>query len=140
LEPDGEKLMNALIDRRMMSRLNLEGAFDFGKMLRQQIDGKRDSWGVRWVASAVLAGKLSLFPAKSLVKNTGYDGDGSHCGYINCYDTDISNDPVNIASIPIEEDKQAVAAIRDFQRTRKFRFLMRMLLGCLKKNRRIPGR
>jgi hypothetical protein len=65
-------------DATLRRRFNLEGVYDYSGMLERQMEGKRDSWGVRWYWSVFRAGGLSLFPARPLVKNIGTDGSGTH--------------------------------------------------------------
>ena len=48
------------------------------KMLDDQIEGKNNSWAIRWYASAFLKNKLTLYPKNSFVKNIGTDGSGTH--------------------------------------------------------------
>lgn len=59
-------------------RFNLDGAYDYATMLERQMQGKRDSWAIRWYWSVFSAGGLVLFPPTTLVKNEGMDGSGTH--------------------------------------------------------------
>jgi len=65
-------------DRRLRHRFNLDGAYDYATMLIRQMAGLRDSWAVRWYWTVFKANGLVLFPPTSLVRNTGFDGSGSH--------------------------------------------------------------
>jgi len=65
-------------DRRLRYRFNLDGAYDYATMLLGQMAGLRDSWAVRWYWTVFKANGLVLFPPTSLVRNTGFDGSGSH--------------------------------------------------------------
>jgi hypothetical protein len=56
------------------------GGYPFFSMLEAQLRGKVDSWGIRWYATVFLQNGLTLFPARSLVANEGFDGSGVHCG------------------------------------------------------------
>lgn len=125
-EPDGKKLLGELRAKKMLRKLNLNGAFDYTKMLRQQIEGKRDSWGIRWTAKAVLRESFSLYPSRSLIKNIGFDNTGTNCGFVNGYETELFQGPVHVTSIPIIEDKATVKAIKDFYRLRKLKSFIRL--------------
>jgi hypothetical protein len=57
---------------------NLGGIYDYATMLEDQLAGHRDSWGIRFYLSAFEYGGLGVFPPSSLVRNTGFDGSGSH--------------------------------------------------------------
>lgn len=65
-------------DPRLRHRFNLSGAYDYASMLRRQIEGKRDSWGVRFYWHVFKANGVVLYPPQTLIKNTGQDGSGSH--------------------------------------------------------------
>lgn len=64
-------LLDELKQREDRKDFDFNGAFPYTKMLQEQAEGKIDSWAVRWYASAFLADKLTLYPGKSLVINTG---------------------------------------------------------------------
>lgn len=65
-------------DPILRQRFNLDGAFDYASMMFRQLEGKRDSWAIRWYWSVFKADGLVLFPPESLVRNNGFDGSGSH--------------------------------------------------------------
>ena len=73
--------------QQLLDRLDVSGEvddFDFGgvypyrDMLERQVQGSVDSWAVRWYASAFLENKLTLYPGRSLVRNIGQEGSGTH--------------------------------------------------------------
>lgn len=65
-------------DHELRARFNLDGKYDYFGMLKDQVEGKIDSWGVRWLLSVFLKGGLVLYPSSSLVQNAGVDGSGTH--------------------------------------------------------------
>ena len=65
-------------DQTTRRRFDLGGAYRFSGMLDAQLSGRIDSWAIRWYLSVFAAGGLSLFPAVSLVENTGFGGEASH--------------------------------------------------------------
>jgi Glycosyltransferase like family 2 len=65
-------------DRARRWRFNLGNHYDYYSMLKQQMSGKRDSWGVRWYWTVFAADGLSCFPPRNLVLNSGMDGSGTH--------------------------------------------------------------
>jgi hypothetical protein len=65
-------------DPDLRARFNLDGNYDYFGMLKDQIKGRIDSWGVRWLLSVFLKDGLVLFPRRSLVQNVGIDGTGTH--------------------------------------------------------------
>jgi len=77
-EPDAAALA-ARFTPELRRRFDFGGAFPYFKMLNNQAAGKIDSWAICFHASAFLAGKLTLYPARTLVRNIGLDGSGTHC-------------------------------------------------------------
>jgi hypothetical protein len=51
---------------------------DCSRMLKKMIYGKISSWDILFVFSQFLQNKYSLFPVKSLVKNIGFNHEGTH--------------------------------------------------------------
>jgi GT2 family glycosyltransferase len=68
------------VDAERRRAFNMDGAYDYFSMLEAQLEGRVDSWAIRWNLSVFLNGGMVLYPAKSLVENTGFDGSGVHCG------------------------------------------------------------
>ncbi|MCK9238811.1 sugar transferase [Desulfocurvus sp.] len=77
-EPDGAGLLARLRAAGLTRTFDLDGAQHYTAMLEDQIAGRNDSWAVRWYASTFLAGRLGLYPGRSLVRNIGLDGSGTH--------------------------------------------------------------
>ena len=65
-------------DPVLRMRFNLGGHYEYFGMLKDQVEGRIDSWAVRWLLSVFLKDGLVLYPRKSLVQNAGVDGTGTH--------------------------------------------------------------
>ena len=65
-------------DKILRRRFNLDGNYGYATMLLRQMAGQRDSWAIRWYWTVFKFNGLVLFPPVSLVRNTGFDGSGSH--------------------------------------------------------------
>jgi hypothetical protein len=78
LEKDGNKLKAELLGANRLDEFDFEGNYPYSKMLDKQIEGRNDSWAILWYASAFLKNKLTLYPAQSLIQNTGLDASGTH--------------------------------------------------------------
>jgi len=103
-EPNGKKLLNELNSKKLQKEADFNNTFNFTNMLKEQIDGKNDSWAVRWYMSAFLNNKLTLYPKKSFVHNIGNDGSGSHCSETDKFlISDFSNE------IAFENDNQNIS-------------------------------
>lgn len=79
-EYDGRILANKILKSKRKREFNFDDSYPYYDMLLDQINGKNSSWAIRWYASAFLNDKLCLYPGKSLVKNIGLDGSGTHSG------------------------------------------------------------
>jgi len=106
--PDGEALLKELEERRLTKVFDFNGSYRFTRMLRRQIQGKNNSWAIRWNASLFLKDVLSLNVGKSLVQNIGFDGSGTNCGGGNLYASLLYQNELPVIKIqPIEENKKA---------------------------------
>jgi hypothetical protein len=99
--PNGQALLDELKRRDLTKEFDFNGAYGYSKMLEGQIKGLNDSWAVRWYASAFLAGKLTLYPGRSLVHNIGNDGSGTHCGKDSGHDTELSTTPIDLSAVEV---------------------------------------
>ena len=104
-ENDSRFLYNEIIRRGLENEFNYNGSANYIYMLKNQIEGKIDSWAIRWYASAFLKDKLTLYPGHSLVKNIGMDSSGTHTKKTSAFDVHLSESPVNVKTIPVVEDK-----------------------------------
>ena len=118
-EPDGSKLLEQLRSRKLEKEFDLGGVGPFTGMLQQQIQGKNDSWAIRWHASAFLAGMHTLYPGRSLVRNTGLDSSGTHCETTKKYDSPLSKTPIRIEPIPVVESEVGRKAFKEFYQAQK---------------------
>ena len=67
-----------LRDRVLRYEFNLGGVYGYATMLLRQMTGMRDSWAIRWYWAVFREKGVVLFPPVSLVRNTGFDGTGTH--------------------------------------------------------------
>jgi len=88
-EPDAEKLGRDIRAAGLASRMDFGGRFPYYEMLRNQARGRIDSWAIRWYASALIRGGLSLYPNASQVINAGMDGTGAHCDSTSEYSVEL---------------------------------------------------
>ncbi|MDD3036876.1 glycosyltransferase [Bacteroides sp.] len=106
--PDGEALLKEMEERKLTYNFDFNGNYPFTRMLRRQIEGKNNSWAIRWNASLFLNNILSLNVGRSLVQNDGFDGSGTNCGGGNLYRSSLWLEPLPVEHLhPIEENQQA---------------------------------
>jgi hypothetical protein len=111
---DGSLLMRELEERDLTEAFDLEGAYPYVKMLKNQIQGNNDSWAIRWHASLFLKNMLTLYPGKSLVQNIGHDGTGIHSARTDYLMVDLCNEEVFIHRLVINESVYARSVFKKF--------------------------
>ena len=116
-EPDGAKLLEELRRRVLTSEFDFGGSYPFTGMLEDQIAGRNDSWAVRWYASAFLADRLTLYPGRSLVRNIGTDGSGTHVGKTDAFDDALAMEAPDLSCLNITESQAAREAFETFFRS-----------------------
>jgi hypothetical protein len=116
---DGQPLLDELKRSKQIRSFDFNSTFQFSKMLEAQIKGANDSWAVRWYASAFLAGKLTLYPGRSLVHNIGNDNSGTHCGVSTDLDAKLSNTFINLSNLNVVQSQKCRQAFEDYFRKNK---------------------
>jgi glycosyltransferase involved in cell wall biosynthesis len=86
---DAKKLYEQIKLQNLQYEFDLYGAMPYTQMLKDQIDGKIDSWAICWHASMFIQGCVSLYPAESLIVNNGHDGKGTHGDKSRMFDTKL---------------------------------------------------
>lgn len=112
--PDGQYLLNELHSRKLTRQFSYNGTYPLLAMLKGQIEGKNDSWAIRWFASAFLASKLTLYPSRSLVHNIGNDSSGTHCGSSNSFDVVLADKKIELENVRVEVSLQAKSAFENY--------------------------
>ena len=113
-QPDGRISLSELKRRKLTRQFDHDDTYPFTRMLSDQIKGRNDSWAVRWHVSIFLAEKLTLYPGKTLVKNIGNDGEGTHCGDNSHFDGEPTAHEVVVGGITIRESETAFRAFSTF--------------------------
>jgi len=115
-EPDGLKLLRQLQDQKLTKNFDMNGAYPYTQMLENQVNGKNESWAVRWHASTFLKNKLTLYAGVSLVKNIGHDGSGVHCCTSSFYDVSLVDRKVKVSPVSVSEDLRVASNLESFFR------------------------
>ena len=124
---EGKYLLDELVRRHLIQEFDYNGAYPFLSMLKDQIKGANDSWAIRWHASAFLAGKLTLYPGRSLVHNIGTDSSGTHCGDSDNMDAKLSETKIKLNNIAVESSPTGREAFENFFRQSQKKLLNRLL-------------
>lgn len=77
-DPTCVTALDELSQTDVRRRFNLDNSYEYSEMLKRQLDGKIDSWAIRWNWSVFKKEGLVLYPRKTLVTNGGFDGSGTH--------------------------------------------------------------
>ncbi len=126
-EKDTKTLINNFT-KQDIYRFNLDGCEDFWGQVLANRSGAINTWAIYWYATIFLNQGLCLNPAWSYVKNIGLDGSGIHCGN----DPSLNRRRLNTKThvrFPkkLEEDKEALKAIKKYFSSRKRPLLTRIV-------------
>lgn len=108
--------LRALNTPYRVRKFNVEGHADFYRQLLDNRSGRIHSWAVRWYASWLARGGLTLFPTQSLVRNIGHDGSGVHCGQDQRFDTEMA-DQIPVRPLARRENTGVRWRINEFYRS-----------------------
>ena len=113
-DPDGRHLLDELQRRDLVRSFDFDGARPYSRMLEDQVQGRKDSWAIRWHASAFLAGKLTLYPGRTLVQNIGTDGTGTHGEDTSALSSALSETPIDLSHLAVEPSPEGWQAFKAF--------------------------
>lgn len=77
-------------DKKQTDQFNQGGA-DLSRMLRHYMQGKNNSWAIRWAYAMFKARKFAIYPKISKVHNIGFSDEATHCNGVNIYNSDIDD-------------------------------------------------
>lgn len=122
---DGKYLLNEIITKGLSYKFDLNGSYLFTLMLKEQTEGKLQSWAVRAYASFFLKNMLTLYPGESMAEHIGYD-EGTHFENREKNDIDgvLTTKEITAKRIPIEVNQKALRKIASFHRKRSNRRLL----------------
>ena len=114
--PNGAELLSELKRRDLLHIFDQNDSYAYVSMLENQVSGRIDSWAIRWRASVILNGMLSLYPKRTLTRNIGFDGSGTHGDISNIWDSTLGSEPICVTDIPLVHSKDAFQAFVRFNR------------------------
>lgn len=77
-----------IADRKKRKRFN-RGGIDMTRMLKHCMQGKNNSWAIRWSYEMYKRDKYCVHPKISKIQNIGFGEEATHCSGINIYQTDL---------------------------------------------------
>jgi hypothetical protein len=105
------------IEPKSIKKFNIDDSIDLYDHLTANIDGRLDTWAIKWHASIFLRSGLCLHPKKSLTLNIGRDGSGTNTGITNHYESIVSNQKIIVSPIELTESKLARFLIANYYRS-----------------------
>lgn len=101
-------------DKSAVKKFN-SGGEDLTRMLKNQMNGKIDSWAIRWSYAHFKNNAYCVFPVKSKIQNIGMDSSGVHSVTTDKFyvDLDLSNTE-EILNANIQPDKNILESFRKF--------------------------
>lgn len=77
-------------DKEAIIKFN-RGGIDMTKMLKSFVEGKNNSWAIRWAYSMSRQEKYCIYPKLSKVQNIGFGDDATHCTGEHIHKTILDN-------------------------------------------------
>ena len=114
-EPNGAELLAQIEQKELTTKFNLNNTYPFIELLKNQIEGKSNSWAIRWYASLFLNEKLNYYPCNSFIKNIGNDGSGTHIDKTN-YSVLAFQKKATAEKIPVKQNEQAFEVVLKYRR------------------------
>jgi hypothetical protein len=131
-EPDGSKLLYQLKKQSLEKIFDFNGSHPYTRMLKWQAKGIINSWAIRWYASALLAGKFTLYPGRPLLCNIELDASGTHCSPTDRFAVSLADHLVRVERIPVEDHASARRAFENYYHATRQSFV-KTAVGRLKR-------
>ena len=109
-EHDARRVLEEIVRRDLVYEFDFKGTDPLTKLLHRTVigDARADSWATRWIGAAILRGKLTLYPGRSLVANTGFDGSGRHAPHELRYATALATECPRVGTLPTAVDADVI--------------------------------
>ena len=99
-------------NKKLRKKFN-RGGRDMANMLDFQMQGKIDSWAIRWCYAQSKLDMLTVYPIVSRIRNIGLDGTGTHSGVTSKFDVILNNGNSRCEFETVKLDKRIVKSFRD---------------------------
>lgn len=121
-EHDAEALLAGIIQKDLIYEFDFRGTDPMTQILQWTVnrDSRVDSWASRWMGSACLNRKLTLYPGRTLVANIGFDGSGNHSTFGLSNDrfaSPMAPERIQVAEVPVVLDDGIVNQHREVFRS-----------------------
>lgn len=112
---DAGNMCMEILNKGLLNKFNVDGAYDFYKQLKANADRTLKTWAVRWYASFFLKNGFALHPFPSLTQNIGHDGSGTNTGKSQSFQWDgLPVKKIEVEPIPIKPSLDAIDGMKAF--------------------------
>ena len=116
---DAQRMLDAIRENNLTKYFDLDGVSISTSVLQDAAQGKVNSWFMPWTAAICLAGRLTLHPSCTLIKNIGFNA-GTHCNGTEIPQAALSCNGINVSFQKIEENKVMLNCYKDFIRKQRY--------------------
>jgi len=99
------------LSRDEIKRLNYGGGFNYYQQYKLNKSGHLNSWYIFWYLHAFSAGRVTIYPNRSLCRNLGFDGSGTNSGKGVDYNSLLFDGKIRVQKLPTLPDKEAYLQI-----------------------------
>lgn len=133
-----QELLNEIVQKKLQRKFDFDYTYPYVDMLKDQINGKVNSWAIRWYASAFLKDMYTLYPGQAMAKQIGMDGVGAtHSGKTDIYNVELRMTPISLKQIhDIKNSPEGYEAFKSFfkkiqSKRMKIIYLLRLIKGMI---------
>ena len=111
-----QELLDEIVQKKLQRKFDFDYTYPYVDMLKEQINGKVNSWAIRWYASAFLKDMYTLYPGQAMAKQIGMDGVGAtHSGKTDIYNVELRMTPICLKQIhDIKNSPEGYDAFKSF--------------------------
>jgi hypothetical protein len=111
---DASGLYSYFEDNRLWNSFNKFGGKLLQKQLKANVDGKLNTWFIKWHSAMVKKKGLTLYPKQSLTNNIGFDNSGVHCTVTSKFDIEVLAQEIQVNAIELKVSRKATRIIVRF--------------------------
>lgn len=133
-----QELLDEIVQKKLQRKFDFDYTYPYVDMLKNQINGKVNSWAIRWYASAFLKDMYTLYPGQAMAKQIGMDGVGAtHSGKTDIYNVELCMTPISLKQIhDIKNSPEGYDAFKSFfkkiqSKRMKIIYLLRLIKGII---------
>ena len=133
-----QELLDEIVQKKLQRKFDFDYTYPYVDMLKDQINGKVNSWAIRWYASAFLKDMYTLYPGQAMAKQIGMDGVGAtHSGKTDIYNVELRMTPISLKQIhDIKNSPEGYEAFKSFfkkiqSKKMKIIYLLRLIKGMI---------